>query len=67
MKQIDISVLSSEEKNEVLLESRLLEALSHPNIVKFIEVYKTKRGKLCIIMDYADGGDLSQRIKAQKG
>ena len=67
MKQIDISVLSSEEKKEVLLESRLLEALSHPNIVKFIEVYKTKRGKLCIIMDYADGGDLSQRTKAQKG
>ena len=36
-----------------------MEALVHPNIVKFIEVYKTKRGKMCIIMDYADGGDLS--------
>jgi serine/threonine protein kinase len=38
-----------------LQESRLLEALQHPNIVRFIEVYKTKKGKLCIIMDYADG------------
>jgi len=27
------------------------------------EIYKTKKGKLCIVMDYADGGDLSQTIK----
>ena len=33
----------------------MLEALSHPNIVRFMEVYKTKKGKLCIIMEYADG------------
>ena len=30
----------------------------HPNIVRFREVYKTKKGKLCIVMDFADGGDL---------
>ena len=40
-----------------------MEALSHPNIVKFIEVYKTKKGKLCIIMDFADGGDLQAKVK----
>ena len=62
-KQIDIAKMSDSQKKEVLQESRLLEALSHPNIVKFIEVYKTKKGKLCIIMDYADGGDLSGKIK----
>lgn len=45
----------------------MLEALAHPNIVKFIEVYKTKKGKMCIIMDYADGGDLSQKIKERRG
>jgi NIMA (never in mitosis gene a)-related kinase len=55
MKQIDIGKLSDTEKKEVLQEARLLEALQHPNIVRFIEVYKTKKGKLCIIMDYADG------------
>lgn len=59
--------MSDSQKKEVLQESRLLEALSHPNIVKFIEVYKTKKGKLCIIMDYADGGDLSGKIKDQRG
>ena len=36
-------------------EAKILEALSHPNIVKFIEVFKTKKGKLCIVMDFADG------------
>ena len=67
MKQIDIHKMSDAEKREVVQESRLLEALAHPNIVKFIEVYKTKKGRMCIIMDYADGGDLSQKIKERKG
>jgi NIMA (never in mitosis gene a)-related kinase len=35
--------------------------------VKFIETFKTKKGKLCIVMDYADGGDLSMKIKEQRG
>lgn len=50
--------MSEKEKKEVIQEARLLEALDHPNIVKFIDVYKTKSGKMCIVMDYADGGDL---------
>lgn len=41
--------------------------MNHPNIVKFIEVFKTKKGKLCIVMDYCDGGDLQNRIKEQRG
>jgi NIMA (never in mitosis gene a)-related kinase len=63
MKMIDIHRMSEKEKKEVVQESRLLEALNHPNIVRFMEVYKTKKGKLCIIMEYADGGDLQGRIK----
>jgi NIMA (never in mitosis gene a)-related kinase len=50
--------MSEEEKKETLFEAKVLEVLSHPNIVHFREVYKTKKGKLCIVMDYADGGDL---------
>ena len=67
MKMIDIQRMSEKEKKEVVQESRLLEALNHPNIVRFMEVYKTKKGKLCIIMEYADGGDLQGRIKDQRG
>jgi len=29
-------------------------------------VYKTKKGQLCIVMDYADGGDLQKKIKEAK-
>ena len=67
MKMIDIHRMSEKEKRETVQEAKLLEALKHPNIVTFIEVYKTKRGKLCIIMDFADGGDLQNRIKEQRG
>jgi NIMA (never in mitosis gene a)-related kinase len=44
-----------------------LEAFDHPNIVKFKEVYKTKKGMICIVMDYADGGDLKQAMDAENG
>lgn len=55
--------MSEEERKETLREAKILEVLSHPNIVRFREVYKTKKGKLCIVMDYADGGDLQSDIK----
>ena len=48
-------MLNLEEKKETLKEAKILEYLHHPNIVRFREVYKTKRGKLCLVMEYADG------------
>jgi NIMA (never in mitosis gene a)-related kinase len=63
IKQIDIAAMSEEERRETVREGRILEVLNHPNIVRFREVYKTKKGKLCIVMDYADGGDLQSKIK----
>jgi NIMA (never in mitosis gene a)-related kinase len=63
IKQVNIERMSEREKEETLKEAQILEALSHPNIVTFREVYKTKRGHLCIVMDFADGGDLAGRIK----
>ena len=47
--------MSEDEKKETLKESKILEVLNHPNIIRFREVYKTKKGQLCIVMDYADG------------
>ena len=44
-------------------EALMYASINHPNIVKFREVYKTKKGKLCIVMDYADDGDLQGKIK----
>ena len=44
-----------------------MEVLNHPSIVRFKEVYKTKKGKLCIVMDYVDDGDLQDKIKRDLG
>ena len=52
---MDMNTMSPQEKEETLREAKILELLRHPNIVKFKEVYKTKKGKLCIVMEYADG------------
>jgi len=57
--------MSEEERRETLREAKILEVLAHPNIVKFKEVYKTRKNKLCIVMDYADGGDLQGQIKGK--
>jgi len=65
IKQIDISEMSEEERKETLREAKILEVLNHPNITRFREVYKTKKGKLCIVMDYCDGGDLQTKVKNQ--
>ena len=55
--------MSEDERKETLREAKILEVFNHPNIVRFREVYKTKKGKLCIVMDYADGGDLQSKVK----
>jgi NIMA (never in mitosis gene a)-related kinase len=67
IKEIDIRQMSTAEKDEALKEAKILERLQHPNIIRFHEVYRTKNGKLCIVMDYADGGDLQEKIKSQRG
>jgi len=67
IKQIDLSEMPEEEKRETIKEAKILELFKHPNIIRFREVYKTKRGKLCIVMEYAEGGDLQKKIKDQNG
>ena len=54
---MDMNNMSDQEKRETIKEAKILEALKHPNIIRFREVYKTKKGKLCICMDYADGNN----------
>jgi len=40
--------------------------MKHKYIVGFDEVYKTRGGKLCIVMEYCDGGDMAKRINTAK-
>lgn len=67
IKQIDVSsIKSKKERDQIDKEGKILERLNHINIIGFREVYRTKKGKTCIVMDYADGGDLADKIKSKK-
>ncbi|EGR27184.1 protein kinase domain protein [Ichthyophthirius multifiliis] len=66
IKQIDISHMTDQEKCDAINEANILQILNHHNIIKYHEQFKTKKNKLCIVMDYAEGGDLSQIIQKQQ-
>ena len=66
IKSIDLSKLTPEQKKDAHLEGKILKELSHPNIIHFREVL-TDKDYLYIVMDYADGGDLSMKIREQNG
>lgn len=67
IKQIDIKHMSPQEKDETVREALILQNLRHPNIISFRDAYTTKKQKLCIVMDFADGGDLQTRIRERNG
>ena len=54
--------MDEEEKKNVIKEAKLLEKLWHPNIINVWEIYKAKKGKICIALEYAEGGDLNSKI-----
>jgi NIMA (never in mitosis gene a)-related kinase 1/4/5 len=58
--------MEDEQRLEALREAKILEVLKHQNIVAFNEVYKTTKGKLCIVMGYADDGDIGIKIAEQR-
>ena len=49
------------------MQASLLSRLKHPNIVSYRESFQDARCVLHIVMGYCEGGDLSSRLKAQRG
>lgn len=54
--------MTDNEKNEAIKEIYILKVsftnfkqFDHPNIIKLHEAFKTKKGKLCIVTEYASG------------
>merc|ERR1719162_1014214 len=66
VKQMETLMMQPKERDEAVKEAMLLKKMDHPNIVRFQEVFMTRKGRLCIVMDYADGGDVHQSIKGRK-
>lgn len=61
MKTIDMSNMDKKQRRDAINEVRVLSFLKHPYIVSYRESF-SESSTLAIIMDYADGGDLYQRI-----
>ena len=68
IKQVIMEEMTDQEKRETFNEAVVLKKLDHPNIIKFKEVFRQKKPKdaLNIVTEFADGGDLGQKIEQQK-
>ena len=53
---------SSEAKKYLINEIRILQSLDHPNIVKFVDIKKTKN-HYYIMMEFCNGGELSKNLE----
>jgi len=63
LKAVDISSLAREQREEAVAEASVLASLKHPYIVRYREGF-IEGGSLAIVTDFAEGGDLHQRIES---
>ncbi|KAG8452791.1 hypothetical protein GDO86_004545 [Hymenochirus boettgeri] len=66
IKEVNLSKMPMKEKEASQKEVVLLAKMKHPNIVRFFASIE-ERNKLCIVMEYCDGGDLMKKINKQRG
>eukprot|EP00898_Chlorokybus_atmophyticus_P008936 jgi/Chlat1/9043/Chrsp94S08308 len=66
VKEINISKMPKAERDASQQEAQLLSSLNHPNIVRCSESF-IDGGKLCIVMEWCEAGDLYQLLKRQSG
>jgi NIMA (never in mitosis gene a)-related kinase 1/4/5 len=59
MKKVKMNILKAKEKENALNEVRILASLNHPNIIAYKEAFfEDSSNFLCIVMEYAGGGDI---------
>ena len=61
-KKIERELVEKDNTMKYLREITILRELDHPNIVKFVEIKKTKN-HYYIIMEYCNGGDLEKTLE----
>eukprot|EP00929_Paragymnodinium_shiwhaense_P099627 TRINITY_DN6137_c0_g2_i2.p1 TRINITY_DN6137_c0_g2~~TRINITY_DN6137_c0_g2_i2.p1 ORF type:complete len:593 (-),score=112.05 TRINITY_DN6137_c0_g2_i2:173-1951(-) len=65
LKEIDLSQLTEVSRREAHKEAEVLRSLSHVNIVRLVGTF-LETDRLCIVMEYADGGDLADVVKQKR-
>lgn len=64
IKKVKIQTLSEKEKKNALCEIRIMASINHPNVIAYKEAFFDQSDNcLCLIMEYADSGDLWQKIQ----
>lgn len=63
IKEINLSRLNSKLRQSLESEISILRKISHKNIVQLFQVLEID-GRLFLIMEYCDGGDLAQLLKS---
>jgi NIMA (never in mitosis gene a)-related kinase len=67
MKKVKMGKLTEREKQNALNEVRILASIQHPNIIGYKEAFfEEATSSLCIVMEFADGGDLLHKISQLK-
>lgn len=65
MKKIRISRIKEKERNNALNEVRIMASERNENVIEYKEAfYDESSSYLCIIMEYASGGDLLKFIQS---
>ena len=67
IKKVSLRGAPKKEKENALNEVRILASIEHPSVIGYKEAFFEEASQsLCIVLEYADGGDLMQRIEAHK-
>lgn len=68
MKVLQFAGLPASEREASYTEISLLKKLRHPAVVNFKEAFFARnKTNLCIVMAFADGGDLENALKSRRG
>jgi serine/threonine protein kinase len=62
MKQVRVERMDAKARDTAVREAVALKRVRHPNVVRFRQVF-VRSGWLCLVMDFADGGDLCAAVK----
>ncbi|XP_013408054.1 serine/threonine-protein kinase Nek3-like [Lingula anatina] len=67
LKEILVRGLSKKQREQSLTEVAVLSRCKHWNIIRYKDAFVTSNMMLNLVMEFADGGDLSQKIQQQNG
>ena len=65
IKKVKVGMMTEKERTDALQEVSILSKLQHPHVIAYHEAFLSD-GLLNIVLDYADGGTLEDRIKSAK-